>query len=71
MYGLISFFHIAVYHAGVTADDADILCRRMGILLCTLADLDSLNEQPQKIGSQFSDGPESLDLFNEVLRVCR
>ena len=69
MYGLLSFFHVAVHHANVTVYDADILCGRVGIFFCSFTDLDALNEQAQEFRSQFINRPEAFCLLDKGIDI--
>ena len=71
MHWLLFFFHVAVHHADVTVHDADVLCRRVGILLGSFSDLDAFNEQAQELGSQFVDSFEALCFLDEGFHICR
>ena len=64
-------FHVAVHHTDVTVRDADILCRRVGILLGPFTDLDALNEQAKEFRGQLVDCPEALCLFDKGIYIRR
>ena len=51
MHRLLSFFHVAVHHADVTVNDANVLGRRVGILLGSFSNFDALNKQAQEFES--------------------